>query len=112
MPSTPVVLSLGSIVRIAGRRGMGLVVRSEHKVSEDRARGDFYSVDEFDIVKFDATTSRGMLVNPKVTSYYFTEGSMHGNGQVVRRDDVEVLGSAKVQAKVTVDYAFSSAKLA
>ena len=104
-------VNVGDIVRVAGKRGLALVVRSNKNVSEDRARGDSYSVDEFDAVKFDATHVRGSILNPKVAQYYFTDGSMRGAGTGIARSDVVVVGTSKVATKTVVEYIFSSAKM-
>lgn len=113
MTATPrLTLNAGDLIRIDGKRGMGLVVRAETQVSEDRARGDSYSVDEFDIVKFDGNSSRGALVAPKVVSYYFNDGSMRSKGEGLDRHQVKIVGSAKLKIKVTTEYIFNSAKLA
>lgn len=112
MSNASPTLNLGDIVRVDGKRGMGLVIRAEVIISEDRARGDYYSVEEFDIVKYDGKTTRGAFVNPKPASFYFNDGSMHGKGTKVEKAQVRVVGSAKVKTKVTVEYIFNSAKLA
>ena len=71
----------------------------------------FWPVDEFDIVKFDATHVRGSILNPKIRQYYFTDGSMRGAGTGVARTDVAVVGTSKIATRTSVEYIFSSAKL-
>ena len=112
MSLTPsLTLNTGDIVRLVGKRTVSVVVRSEKIVSEDRLRGDSYRVDEFDIVKLDVLVTGGSLVDPKVTSYYFTDGSMRGKGVGVSRDQLQVLGSTKVHSKVSIEYIFGAVKM-
>lgn len=111
MPAAKATLNIGDILRVDGTRGLGLVIRAEVIISEDRARGDYYSVEEFDIVKYDGKTTRGAFINPKPKSFYFNDGSMNGKGTKVEKAQVQVVGSAKIKTKVTVEYIFNSAKL-
>lgn len=113
MPSTArVSLNIGDIIRIDGKRGMALVIRSKEVVSEDGIRGEVpYRVDEFDTVAFKADTKSCTLVNPKVSKYYFNDGSMTGSGVGVERSRVQIVGSADVKA-ARIDYSVKAAKLA
>lgn len=109
MPAS--TLNTGDIVRVAGKRTLSVVVRSERIVSEDRLRGDSYRVDEFDIVKLDVLATGGSLVDPKITGYYFTDGDMRGKGVGINRGQLQVLGSTKVRAKVSIEYVFGAVKM-
>lgn len=104
-------VQVGNIVTIEGVRGPRLVVRSERIVSDDRLRGDAYSVNEFDVVKFDPANKRGSMVNPKISSFYFDDGSMSGTGAKVTQTAVRIIGEAKLSTKTSIEYTFSSAKI-
>ena len=104
-------VQVGNIVTIEGVRGPRLVVRSERIVSGDQLRGDIYSVNEFDVVKFNPTTKRGSMVNPKISSFYFDDGSMSGTGAKVAQSAVRVVGEAKLSSKTSIEYTFTSAKI-
>lgn len=104
-------IACGDIVTLPKRKGTFLVVRSEREESEDGVRHEMYGVDVFDVIKFDPAMPKGTIGNPPVSSYYFTDGSMSSTGTAVSRSDVVVVGSAKIRARVSVEYTFSSVKM-
>lgn len=107
-------LKTGDIVNIKNKTPL-LVVRSERVVSEDRIRGDSYSVDEIDCIeippKFDITKMVDVVFeggNPK--QFYFEGGSMSGSGKKIRISDVKVLAHAKLKTYVTTSYEIGKVK--
>lgn len=108
---TKAMIQSGDIVTLPKRRGYFLVIRSGREESEDRMRHEMYGVDVFAVIKFDPTMPSGTVGNPKELSYYFTDGSMSSEGTAIKRDDVVVVGSAKISTRVNVEYAFKAVKM-
>ena len=99
-------LKVGDLITIRKSKTVRLVVRSEHVISEDRTRGDSYSVDEIDTVDLNGAG----YWNPKVASYYFEGGSMRGTGKMISDADIKVVGTTKTKKVESVTYDVSGIK--
>lgn len=113
--TTQNTLKVGDIITIGKhpRRVPQIVVRSEHRYEPGG-----WVVDEIDTVSLtlkqwrDATMPGvvvGTRYNPifsdrNTKSYYFAGGSMAGKGTEIKDEDVEVLGTSKVDKEVVVTY--------
>lgn len=90
-------LKIGDLVSIKGKSGVFVVIKAENVRDEDRMRGDFYYVDQFEVIRFNGAGVKTVVANPKIGSYYFTEGSMHGRGTGISMEDIQIKGVAKVR---------------
>ena len=112
-------LKVGDIIKISKHEDAFAVIRSEHRISHDSARGDSYWVDEIDVIAINIESILGTsgapglthAYNPTPKSFYFEGGCMSGKGTKIKDTDITVIGTSKIETKVEVQYRFSKTKI-
>jgi hypothetical protein len=102
---------IGSIVTIGKSKVELLVVESWNEVSEDTQRGDSYSADMFKTIAM-PIYSNGVAapaISPKEKTWTMDGWSM-GGPNMVKAEDITIIGTANVKKEVTVRYLVTKAK--